>query len=410
MPFRRSFAVLREMPRPFRVILAGVVVNRLATFIVPFLSVLLRKHYELSDAETGLCILAFGLGTAASILTGGSLTDRFGRRRTMAASLLGSGALAVAIPFAFEVHPAAFLALLFAYGFVGDLYRPAVHAVVADVLPPERRAQGFAALRIAINLGWAVGLALGGFVERLGPTAMFAGDGLTTLVFGVLVLAAVPETKAPRAAAPGSAAGNPGLLSLPRLWLGDRVLLAVIAASLAWAVFMVSWMTVFPLLVDETMGGSLEAYGFVQALNGLLVAMFQIAVADSIPGRRLRAGAWGMALGGAAVALVGVAPGPAAWAALMTVYTFGEMILMPPMMAFLSDWAPPERRGAYVGSGQAVFSLAFAFGPVLFLPLRRALGDATYWPLLACSAVPGVLLLLWLDRHADRPERLRGAL
>jgi len=394
------------MPRPVKVLLAGVVVNRVATFILPFLSVLLQRDYGLTDAETGVCILAFGLGTVAAILTGGLLTDRFGRRPVMAASLLGGGALAAAVPFS-GTGPA-FLGLLLLYGFVGELYRPAVHAAIADLLPPERRAHGFGALRIAINVGWAIGVTLGGWVARFGPVAMFVGDGATTLLFGVMVLLWLPETRSPETAVRAAASAD-GPLALARTWFADRVLLAVLGASLAFSAWMVSWMTVFPILVDEGTGGSLEVYGLVQGLNGLLVALLQIPVVEAVRGRRLRIAAWGMAAGGASVALLGAAPWPFAWALLMGAYTLGEMLLMPQLMAFVADWAPPERRGAYVGSSQSVFSLAFAFGPILLLPLRRALGDGAYWPLLALTAVPGILILLWLDRTADRRERLRGA-
>jgi MFS family permease len=77
-------------------------------------------------------------------------------------------------------------------------------------------------------------------------------------------------------------------------------------------------------------------------------------------------------------------------------------------MGFVADWAPPEARGRYLSLYQATWSIAFAVSPALFLPLRAILGGRLFWALMPVLALPGTLLLLRLDRTADRPERLRG--
>ena len=393
--FPVSLRVLRSMPRPFLVLLGGVVVNRVATFIVPYLSVLLHRHYGFSDAGTGLVILAYGTGTVISILAGGILTDALGRRRTLLLSLFGGGALAAAVPF--MPTRGLFVAALLAYGFVGDLYRPAVSAVLADLLPPERRAAGFAALRTAFNFGWAIGIGLGGLLEPFGPTVMFVGDGITTALFGVVVLVGLPETRG-EAPAPGL---SPAIIV--RSLAGDGILRRTLLVSLAWAVLIVSWMTVFPLTVVEAPGGLAWMFGLTMGFNGILCALFQIPVTEAVRGRRLRVAALGMLLGGASIAGLGFARGLPAWLALMAAYTAGEMLVIPALQAFLLDHAPADRRGTWVALQQSVFSLVFAVAPVALLPMRRAAGDAWYWPGLLLVALPGAALLLALDRSDSGP-------
>jgi MFS family permease len=78
-------------------------------------------------------------------------------------------------------------------------------------------------------------------------------------------------------------------------------------------------------------------------------------------------------------------------------------------MAFVADWAPPEVRGRYLSFYQAMWSVGFAVNPMVALPLHAALGERAFWGLTPVLAMPGVLVLLRLDRTADRPERLRGA-
>ena len=401
--FSETAAVLRSLPRPFRTLLLGIVLNRVATFIVPFLTLALTRDRGLTDAEAGLVFLAYGAGSVASLLVGGLLTDALGRRRTMLLSLLGAGTLAAGLGFARDTR--LFVATLLLYGFIGDLYRPAVHSVMADLLPSERRAEGTAALRTAVNVGWAVGLSLGGLLADLGPKVLFLADGLTTIAFGFVVMAGVPETRRGGAAAEPLRPGD-----LPRALARDPVLRGVVLCTVAWSLYMVCFMTVFPLTVEQWAGYPPVVYGLTLGLNGLLVALLQIPVSGRVARfRRLRTAALGMALGALAVAAL---PAFRRWEwffVVMTVATLAEMLFVPLTTAFLSDWAPPEVRGTYLGLHQAAFSLAFALSPVVMLPLRRAVGDGWFWPLLLLPAVPAIPVLLRMDREADRPERLRGA-
>ena len=114
-------------------------------------------------------------------------------------SLFGSGVLAMAMGFV----PSAdlFVPLLVAFGFIADLYRPAASAIIGDLLPSSERASGFAGLRMAVNLGWASGTAIGGLLADWDWRLLFLGDGLTTLAYGVLVYFAIPETR-PEGAVP----------------------------------------------------------------------------------------------------------------------------------------------------------------------------------------------------------------
>ena len=91
--------------------------------------------------------------------------------------------------------PRFFVPLLVAFGFIADLYRPAASAVIGDLLPSSERATGFAGLRMAVNLGWASGTALGGLLADWDWRLLFLGDGLTTLAYGVLVYFTIPETR-----------------------------------------------------------------------------------------------------------------------------------------------------------------------------------------------------------------------
>ena len=185
--------VVARFPRPVRVLLYGTLVNKLGTFILPYLTLVLLRDFHLAEGDAAKLLFAYGAGSLVSVLVGGVLTDRLGRRRTLLLSLVGSGLLAVTM--AFVPSARLFVPLLLAFGFIGDLYRPAAAAVIGDLLPSSERASGFAGLRMAVNLGWAAGTALGGVLADWNWRLLFLGDGLTTLAYGVIVYFLIPDTR-----------------------------------------------------------------------------------------------------------------------------------------------------------------------------------------------------------------------
>ncbi|PYQ14631.1 MAG: hypothetical protein DMF80_12255 [Acidobacteria bacterium] len=395
-------ALMRRLPRAVQLLVAGAFVNRLGGFIVPYLAIVLRREFRLSPADVGLLMTSYGIGSLVSILIGGVVADRLGRRLALMASLFGSGALACTMAFAPSVR--VFVPLLVLFGFVADLYRPAASSVIGDLLPPGQRALGFAGLRTAINLGFAVGMATGGVLADWSWRALFLGDGATTIVYGLIVYFFVPETRpAPRVAAGRIEAG-------PSPWR-DPVCLQLAFASFAFALAFHTNMSALPLTITVSAGYPAPVYGCLVGINGLLIALFEMPATDALRRfRRLRVAALGMLLVGVGYGLTGVRLHWAWFLFTVVVWTAGEILATPQKLAFIADWSPAESRGRYLSLVQATWSLAVAANPILFLPLHARLGDRAFWPLLMLVALPGCLVLVHLDRTADRPERLRGTL
>src|SRR5260221_6526365 len=177
--------VLRTLPAPVRLLVMGSFVNKLGTFIIPYLTLVLRKDFRLEDAAAARLLLAYGGGSLVSIVVGGVLTDHLGRRLTRLLSLLRSRAIAVALGLVSSIR--IFAPLLVLLGFVADLYRPAASAIIGDLLPSSQRATGFAAVRTAVNLGFAVGMSLAGFLAPWGSPVSFLPGGGGSRLHGALV-------------------------------------------------------------------------------------------------------------------------------------------------------------------------------------------------------------------------------
>jgi dipeptide/tripeptide permease len=321
-----------------------------------------------------------------------------------------------------------FVPLLVAFSFVGELYRPAASALIGDLLPSAERASGFAGLRVAVNIGWAAGTALGGVLADWSWRLLFLGDGLTTLAYGLIVYFLIPDTRPggvvtaaattrarstpaspaapPLAAAPGAPAapahggGNP---------LRDGVFLQMVAATFLFTFLFCSNLTVFPLTVTRGAGYPAKVYGALVAVNGVLIAVFEISIVARLKRfRRLRVAALGNLLCAVGFGMLGLLMHWAWFLGSVLVFTAGEILASPQAMSFVADWAPPAARGRYLSFYQATWSIAFAVNPAITLPLHAALGERGFWLVMPLVSAPALLVLLRLDRAADHPERLRG--
>ena len=390
--------ILRRLPRTVKLLVFGSFVNRLGTFIVPYLTLVMRREFHLSESKVGLLMASFGVGTLVSILLGGHLSDRLGRRAAMVTSLFGSGVLAIAMTFTSSL--ALFVPLLLAMGFLADLYRPASAALISDELPSWERPMGYAALRMAVNLGYAFGVSLGGFLADWNFRLLFGLDGATTLLFGAIVYAYIPETRPAPSAGTTARAANP-------FW--DGVQLQITLAGFAACFVLSCFLTTLPLTVSISAGYPARVYGALVAVNGLTVGFCEVSVVSYLRRfRRLRVAALGVTLLGVGFGMTGLVLRWAWFLPTILLWTAGEILAMPQQMSFAADWAPPESRGRYMGFYQAAWSVGIILNPLILLPLHARLAERIFWPLLLLVTTPASLLLLHIDRTSDRPELLRG--
>jgi MFS family permease len=365
--FRRD---VRDLPRTAWVIYAGTFINRFGSFVLTFLVLILVKR-GYSPAEAGIAASAYGVGSVAAAMIGGQLADRFGRRRTIALSMFSSAAV-ILLLWRAQALPA-IIALAALAGMTGELYRPAAAALLADVTPAGRRVVTFALYRLAINAGFALGPAVAGYLAASSFTIIFIGDAVTCALYGVLVLAAVPrsfdrpaEVLLRREEGKRNARGP----SVLRMIAADRALLSVLLASVAIG-FVYHQSTVTMALEVDARGLPTSAYGFLASLNGVICLLLELPVAAVTA----RAAAWiplavGAALTGAGFGGIAVAATFWALAAMVVVWSLGEIVQSPVSQAFVADLAPPGLQGRY----QAAFGFTHALG----LVLAPALGPALF--------------------------------
>jgi MFS family permease len=347
---------LRSLPPAAWVLFGGTFVNRLGTFVMPFMTLYLT-HRGFSVPQAGLALAMYGIGGVAAQFLGGWLADRIGRKNAIGFSMLGASAITLLLWQAAGLLVIYALMLLLAL--VAEMHRPAASALIADLVPSEQRVTAFALFRLAINVGWACGLALGGLLADRSFDYLFIGDAATSAAFGVISLIALPHGMRT------SRHEERHLHGATRTILADRGFLLFLGSVLIGATIYMQNVSTFPLHVQAA-GFSTSVYGTLQALNGVIVVLLELPI-TSWTGRRSRTHmiALGTVLIGLAFASLIVARSIPALAAMVLIWTLGEIIASPVSSAFVADRSPEHTRGRYQASLGVMFALGAVVGPTI---------------------------------------------
>ncbi|MFP8943823.1 MDR family MFS transporter [Streptomyces fenghuangensis] len=390
---------LSGLPRAFWWLWTSTLVNRLGGFVATFLAMYLTVERGHSATYAGLVAALHGLGGVVSSVGAGVLTDRLGRRPTLLASQLGT-AFSVAL-LGFMEHPVAIAAAAFAVGTTSNASRPAVQAMIADIVAPEDRMRAFSLNYWAINLGFAVSASAAGLIAEHGYLLLFLGEAALTLVCAVLVFVKLPESR-PEAgtgagAGTGAVAGRAGKggggrkgaagVSLADV-LRDGPFMAVVGLSFLVSVLFMQAYVALPLDMAAKGLGSSD-YGLAIAANGVLIVVLQIPVTRLIERRDpTRLLVVSSLLVGGGMGLTAFAGSTGAYALVICVWTLGEIVNAPVQTGLVARLSPVHGRGRYQGVYTLSWSLAALVAPLAAGSVIDRWGAGTLW---AASAVVGAV-------------------
>ncbi|MDX2971232.1 MDR family MFS transporter [Kribbella solani] len=370
------------LPRAFWALWVCQLVNRLGSFVQPFLVLYLTHDRHLSAGTAGAVAAAVGAGTVAAQLVGGLLADRVGRRLTMLICFFGTGAALVLLGSAREmvmIWIAAFLV-----GLLGDLFRPAVQATVADLLQPNERVRAYGLLFWAINLGFSVSTVSAGVLASIGYGLLFWLNAATSVIAGVVIWTMVPETR------PVLDEGTPRR-PLLGVVLRDTVFLFMILIQIGYATIYFQGYSTLPLAMAAD-GLRSETYGLVIALNGVVIVLLQPFLGRwLVKLDRPKLLAASMLVVGLGFGLGAVVHGWWGYGLSVVVWTIGEIGFAAVIGAVFADLAPIDLRGRYMGLSGMAFGIGTVIGPLAGTNALQHLGATVTW--IGCGVL-GVLIFI----------------
>jgi MFS family permease len=398
MKQNRIAALTEGLPPTFWLIWTGTLVNRLGGFVIPFLTLYLTAQRAIPVGRAALIVSLFGAGSFLAQLSGGELTDRLGRRPVMLMSFFVTPVFMIMLGFARDLLFIS--AATFIVGFFMDLYRPAVGAAIADLVPPESRTRAYGYNYWAINLGAAVAPLLAGLMASYNYLILFVADALTTAVFGLIVFFGIRETRPAELHPTTHAPVSERIAQLKR----EPVLLLFSLITLFFGVIYMQGNVTLPLDM-QSHGLGPRDYGAAIAVNGFLIILVTIPVSNmAAKWPRFETVAISAVLLGAGFGFTALATNLPLFAISVALWTLGEIAATSVSPAIIADLSPVRLRGLYQGIFGAAWGLSYFIGPLAGGWVYEQLGSTTLW--IGCLLLGLILSICYLALRVPARKRM----
>lgn len=367
--------ILSEYPRQFWVVtLVMCLAYTFHSMLWPFLIIYASKTLNMPLAAVTSLLMVNALVGMVTTFLGGAIADKFGRKWVSILALLFCGVSWFYFQFANTIG--IFAALMALNGATTPLYRLASDAMMADVVPPEKRMDAYSILRLGNNLGVALGPAIGGFLSAISYSFSFTTAGIGFAVISLIMILFSTETMPEHNPIQQNKRKMGGYLTIMKdgkfMGLVGSYTLVRICSSTLWMLLAV--------YAKQNFGISESLYGFIPTTNAVMVILFQIWVTSKVkrhsPERMMVLGALFYA-----VAVFSVAFGHGFWMfwLCMVVATIGEMIIVPTSTTYASLLAPDDMRGRYMSIYTLTTGMGQGIGPQVGGLMNDHFGPQYIW-------------------------------
>ena len=375
-------------------------VNRAGTMVIPFLSLYLTADQEFDLAQVGWVMSCFGAGAVGGSWIGGKLTDRFGFYSVMVVSLLASGVAFISLQWVRGFYP--FCIAVFWATLIVDSFRPAMFVAIRHYASPENRTRAVTLVRLAINLGFSMGPAIGGLIiATWSYNGLFWVDGLSCVGASVLML----MTLKPISVREEQEDQNPQEARSP---FSDSPFLLALLAQLLIGIAFLQYFSTMPIFYRDGHGMTEVTIGLVLGLNGLIIFLLEMPLIKACEDRKIPVFVvlrWSSLLIAASFAVVLVSRHASTVWIGMAVMTFGEMLNFPYLNRFVYDRADKGRPGTYMAVFTSTWSISHIFGHSAGLNSINVLGFDFTWFACVVLVLIGVAALALAEKQMSLEDK-----
>jgi len=361
--------------------------------VIPFMSVFLTDQLGFPKLQSGIVLFTFGLGALIGSNIGGYLTDTIGNVKVMATSLTGMGIGFIGILFFDHFIPLCIWMML--TGIFTSMFSPAAFSAVSLWGRPENKTRGFSLLRMAINLGIAIGPAVGGFIAYgVGFNWLFVIDGITCFIALRYLLRLLGHRnrnyKKPK--------DEKLIQESP---YKDWVLMLFLFFNLINMIAFFQILFTVPVYFKEVILLDERVIGLFFTVNGLLVLVLEMPIVYLIELKKkfftpMIAGAIIIGIGYLSLSIFD--NGFVAIAFYSVLVAFGEVINFPLIPTIAMRRSNPENQGKYMGTVSTMFAMAFVLAPLLGLPIVEHTGYHNYFIMAASLSIFSGICLQFIRR------------
>lgn len=370
-------------------------VNRAGTMVLPFLSKYLKESLHFTYGEVGWIMVAFGSGSMLGSWLGGKLTDKIGFYKIMIFSLFTSGIL-----FFILQYITSFWALCFGMFIImaiSDMFRPAMFVSLSVYAKPENRVRALSLVRLAVNLGFTAGPALGGLIILgMGYQGLFWVDG-STCIIAILIFAFCIKEKKRIPNVEGDSINK----TVPKSIYKDKPFWLLLFISFVTFMVFLQIFSTLPLYHNEKFGLSEFQTGLLLSINGLLVFLFEMPIVSRLERKKANK-IKNIAIGSLFITLGYYILLFDSWVGILVIsivlLTFGEIFSFPFVNAVALSRAPKGQEGQYMGFYTMSFSLAHIVSSKTGLEIIANYNYQVNWLVMGTLGAFSLVCCFWLNK------------
>ena len=375
-------------------------INRAGTMVIPFLSLYLTTSLEFTLKDVGWIMSAFGLGSVVGSWLGGKLTDKIGSYKVMVFSLVTTGLLFIGLQFLTTF--VSFCIGIFLVMLIADMFRPAMFVALSAYSKPENKTRSVTLIRLAINLGFSAGPAIGGIIiTTLSYGGLFWVDGITCVLASIVLLNVLnPKT---------AKTLDDVKTENPKSAYNDKAFLIFLGAMMLFGIVFLQYFSTMPLYYRDVHALSELNIGLLLGLNGLLIFVFEMPLIKWLENSRYTKSGL-MLFGAILTGLSFIILTMTSWVGVLIIgmflMTLGEMIAFPFSNAFAMQQAKHGNQGEYMALYSIAFSMAHIFGHNAGLQMVNNIGFDNTWYIISLLAAVCVLLLFLLNQFIKARKKM----
>lgn len=393
-----------DYPSQFWILFAGMLISTIGSSMIwPFLMIYVSKKLQLPLTQTAsLMTINAAMGLIFSFIAG-PIIDRLGRKWVMVVSLLGLGVMYIYMSAASTFLEFAITQCLM--GALSPLYRVGADAMMADLVPSEKRPGAYSLMRMSNNAGVSIGPAIGGIVATHSYTLAFYIAAAGLIIYGLLVAVKAKETLP--AGASAHLKGKSIFSGYARIFRDHEFIGFVLAFTLTSMLASMVWI-LLPVYSNTNFHVPESQYGFIPTTNAVMVVMLQYVVTLVTKRHKaLSVMTIGTIFYAIATGMVVFFTGFWGFWVCMVIMTIGELIISPAATTYTANIAPADMRGRYMSVYGLTWSIASGIAPIFGGFLNDTYGPRTIWYGGAVIGAASILAFAFLANKYKNAKSIR---
>lgn len=402
--FRKYINNFKGFSREIWILTLVTFINRAGTMVLPFLSKYLKENLHFSYTEVGWILVWFGIGSMLGSWLGGKLSDKIGFYKIMIFSLFTTGIAFIILQFITSFVGLCFA--IFCTMVIADMFRPAMFVSLSVYAKPENRTRALTLVRLAINLGFAAGPALGGLIILgMGYQGLFWIDGITCIISILIFWIKIKEKKKQ----PELNTEN-SIVTQHQSVFKDKPFWVFLTTCVITGILFFQLFTTIPLYHKEQFNLTELQTGLLLTLNGVLVFLFEMPIVSIVERKKLdkvKMVTIGCLMMSISLFLMLINFWAGILIIMMLFMSFAEMFAFPFSNSFAMSRAPKGHEGRYMAIFTMSYSLAHILSAKIGMNIIEYFGYQTNWLIMGILGIIGTLLGVWVFKKVDEEKNLK---